>query len=48
MPPNVVTKDPAILHLIAKIRMQFLELDSMALSQTEADHLAETAVMTAI
>lgn len=48
MPPNVVTNDPQILHLIAKIRVSFMELDSMALSQTEADQLADAAVMTAI
>lgn len=49
MPPaKFVTSDPSILHLIAKIRVQFMEMDSLALSQTEADQLAETAVMTAI
>lgn len=48
MPPNVVTNDPSIHNLIAKIHMRFMEMDSLALSQNEADQLAETAVMTAI
>lgn len=49
MPPfKIVTNDASIHHLIDKIRMTFMELDAMALSRTEADHLAETAVMTAI